>query len=302
VKRIPALALLLLALAHAPVPRAEDPLPQQPAAEIDPAPFASSLPITVPPAPAGVARLSLSPEVLAAARADLADLRVVDAASRQWPYVLRPEVGRAELALRVELQRGERGRSRYLLALPVAPAAVDVVTIAVDRAFFDRPFRLLGDPPGPDVDPRTLATGRLSRKAGAEPIAVAFPRARVRSLTLVVDDGDEAPLPISSARAGLPLAELRLLAPPGAYTVLVGDPTAEPPRYEIARLRDRILAAEAPPCTAGALLPNARHAPHGTSLGPRRENVEQLALWGVLGLAVVALAGLALRMSRQEKR
>jgi hypothetical protein len=291
--------VLLLA---APAPAlAEERLPQQPAAEIDPAPFASTQPITVPPAPAGVARLSLGPEVLAAAREDLGDVRVVDAASRQWPYVLRTEVGRAELGLRVDLQRGERGRSRYLLALTVAPAAVDALTLAVDRAYFDRPFRLLGDPGGPEAgELRTLATGRLTRKAGQEPIVVAFPRARVRSLALVVDDGDEAPLPLSAARAGLPLAELRLLAPPGAYTLLVGDPSADPPRYEIARLRDRIVAAEAPPCVASALAPNPRNVP-----GFRREGhraIEQVALWGVLGLAVVALAGLTLRMSRQEKK
>lgn len=292
---LPALAVLLLALPA----RAEEALPQQPAAEIDPAPFAFTQPLTVPPAPAGVARLSLGPEVLAAARADLADVRVVDAASRQWPYVLRTEVGRAELGLRVELSRGERGRSRYLLALPVAPAAVDAVALTVDRAYFDRPFRLLGELADPG-ESTTLATGRLTRKAGAEPITVAFPRARVRSLALVVDDGDEAPLPLSVARASLPLAELRLLAPPGAYTLLVGDPEAGPPRYEIVRLRDRIVAAEAPPCVAGALVPSRRHAAGLPREG--RRALEQVALWGVLGLAVVALAGLTLRMSRQEKK
>ena len=209
---------------------AGEPLPQQPAAEIDPARFTHAAPLAIPPSPDGVTRVRLGPAVLAAARADLADLRGVDAASRQWPYVRRPEAEREEVALRVELGRGERGRSRYLLALPVAPAAVDVITLRVDRAFFDRPYRLTGDIPGDGAAPIravVLASGRLGRVTGGpETLDIAFARTRVTSLTLVVDDGDAAPLPLTAARATLPLAEIRVVAPAGAYTLLAGDADA----------------------------------------------------------------------------
>lgn len=289
-----ALALILLA-----APAAAEPLPQQPAAEIDPARFTHAAAVTLPPSPAGVTRLRLGPAVLAAARADLADLRVVDAASRQWPYLLRAEVDREEVPLGVTLARGERGASRYLLSLPVAPAAVDVVTLRVDRAYFDRPFRLTGDLPGSGGAEPTrsmpLASGRLSRAAGGpETIDLAFPRRRVTALTLLVEDGDEAPLPVTAARAGLPLAELRVVAPPGAYTLFAGG-ESEAPRYEIARLRERVLAAEAPLGAVGELLPNPRHR------GPTvSDGLEKTALWAVMGLAVVALAALTLRLSRRE--
>ncbi|MFT3764276.1 MAG: hypothetical protein QM820_01950 [Minicystis sp.] len=293
-------AALALALLAAPAAAAEPPLPQQPAAEIDPARFTHAAPLTVPPAPEGVARVRLGPAVLAAARADLADLRVVDGSSRQWPYVLRTEAEREEVPLRVELSRGERGRSRYLLALPVSPAAVDAVTIRVDRAFFDRPYRLTGDVPtaGPEpVRAVPLASGRLTRAAGGpEAIDIAFPRLRVTALTLLVDDGDEAPLPVTSARAGLPLAEIRLVAPAGAYTLLAGDADAEPPRYEIARLRDRVLGAEAPAATVGPIGPNPRYRRVEMGTG-----MQQTALWAVMGLAVVVLVGLTLRLSRREQ-
>jgi len=290
------LALILLA-----APAVAEPLPQQPAAEIDPARFTHVAAVTIPPSPEGVARVRLGPALLAAARVDLSDVRLVDASSRQWPYVLRTESDREDLALGVELVRGERGRSRYALALPVSPAAVDVVTIRVDRAFFDRPYRLTGDaPPASPTDPvrsLSLATGRLTRAAGGpEAVDIAFPRQRVTALTLLVEDGDEAPLPVTAARAGLPLAELRVVAPAGANTLLAGDPHAEPPRNEIARLRDRVLAAEAPAGVVGAALPNPRHRRVEVGSG-----MQQTALWAVMGLAVVALAALTLRLSRREQ-
>jgi hypothetical protein len=294
-------SLAILVLGGSPAFAADPPLPQQPAAEIDPSSFSHAMPFSVPPSPDGVARLRLGPAVLATARADLADLRVIDASSRQWPYVLRPEVDREEFALRVDLQRGERGRSRYLLALPVSPIAVDAVTLRIDRAFFDRAYRLTGErATDTAADPsRTtlLASGRLTRAAGApDTIDLAFPRTRVTSLALLVEDGDEAPLPIAAAHASAPLAELRLVAPAGNYTLLAGDPDAEAPRYEIANLRDRVLAARAVDCTPAALVPNPTCRP----LAGTRGGFEQLALWGAMGLAVVALVALTLRLSRRE--
>ncbi|APR77247.1 Hypothetical protein A7982_02594 [Minicystis rosea] len=290
---------LLVSLIAAPA-LAGEPLPQQPAAEIDPTRFTHAAPLTLPASAGGVARVRLGPDVLAAARADLADLRVVDSASRQWPYVLRTSVEREEVALRVDLAR-ERGRSRYTLALPVAPAAVETLTIRVDRAFFDRPYRLLGEASSDgSADPSrsmTLASGRLSRAAGGpESIDIAFAPARLVSMILVVDDGDDAPLPLTSARATLPLAELRVVAPAGAYTLLAGDAGVEPPRYEMARLRDRILAAEAPAGVLGPLDYNPRH--QRAALG---SGAQQVALWAVMGLAVVVLVGLTLRLSRREQ-
>lgn len=290
---------LLVGPARADDPGAE-PIPVQPAAEIDPAPFTQALRLTVPASPSGVTRVLLGPAVLAAARADLGDVRVIDASRRQWPYVVRREGKREAIALAVSVTRPERGRSRHRLALEVGPAPIDALALRVDRAFYDRPYRLLAelaDAPAPRA-PVTLTAGRLARAAGAPEVAViGFEPSRVAELALVIEDGDEAPLPITSAEAALWLPELRLVAPPGAYTLLTGDRRAAPPRYEIARLRDRVLSADAPLAELGPLGPSPLHRPPA----PPDEGLPKSALWAVMALAIAALGWLALRLSRQEE-
>ena len=294
--RAAALAMAMLLVA---APARAEPLPREPAAEIDRAPFSHTRSVTVPPSPEGVARIRIDPESAAVARADLADVRVVDASSRQWPYVLRTEAERGDAPLRVELSDGDRGRSRYRLSPPIAPAAIDGVTLTIDRAFFDRPYRLLGVLPdsAPERRATLLASGHIERVLGSPAtIEIGFSRTRVAAVELLIEDGDEAPLPITSASASQPLAEIRLVAPPGAYTLLVGDPSAEPPRYEIAKLRDRVLAASAPACELGPRAPSPVHrAP-----APRHDQRGQVALWAAMALAVLGLGWLTLRLSRKE--
>ena len=122
----------------------------------------------------------------------------------------------------------------------------------------------------------------------------------VRALVLVIDDGDEAPLPIVSARAEAKVAELRLVAPAGAYTLLAGNRDAHAPRYELGETPDaraRVLGAPAGDAQVGAPAPNPRHKrPGGAAAGWEKE-----ALWGVLTLAVIALGALTLRLSRKEQ-
>jgi hypothetical protein len=296
---------LLLALAAPPggAASASPVPPAQPAAEIDASAFSHALRVTVPASPDGVARLALPAAVVAVAQADLADLRVVDEGSRQWPYILREEAAHEDVDLRVEVQRLEPGRSRYALALPVAPVPVDAVTLQIDREFYDRGYRLVGEPPGSGLGrTETLATGRLARPAGGPAsLVIAFPRARVAKLALFVDDGDEAPLPIGAAKAGLPVAELRLVAPAGVYTLLVGNAEAHAPRYELARVRERVVEAAGVACEVGALEANPKYR----TLARREEGdqggMAQRALWAVMALAVVGLGALTLRLSRKEQ-
>ncbi len=246
----------------------------------------------------GVSRVRLSPAVLSVARDDLADVRVVDAASRQWPFVIAPDAGHEPIDLRVVAERGEHGVSTFRLVPRVSPAVVEGLTLRIDRDTFDRSFRLLGEPDGAGRRVQ-LAGGRLTRARARDPAELTVPlsSARLAELTLVVDDGDEAPLPVAAAHAEAKTAELRLVAPPGDYTLLAGDPDARAPRYEIAAQRAQVLAAPAAFAEAGSLSPNAAHLPRL----PGGEARDKLALWGVLALAVVALGALTLTLARREK-
>jgi hypothetical protein len=268
----------------------------RPAAVLDPASFSHAGPLRVLASASGVTRVRLSPAVLSAARDDLADVRVVDAASRQWPFVIAPDVGHEPLELHLERDPPERGVSTWHLSPRVSPAVVEGLSLRIDRDAFNRTFRLLGEPvAGARVQ---LASGRLQRTPPAvADVTVSLSVVRVSAVTLVVDDGDEAPLPIVSAHAEARTAELRLVAPPGEYTLLAGDPDARAPRYEIAASRAAVLAAPASMAEMGKLAPNAAHLPQL----PGGEARDKLVLWIVLGLAVVALGGLTLKLASREK-
>jgi hypothetical protein len=148
---------------------------------------------------------------------------------------------------------------------------------------------------------RELARGRLTRGPGAAgPIEVELQTARVRSLVLEVQDGDNAPLGWKSVRARVALPHLYVLAPPGAYRLLLGNPSESAPSYDIGRARDLVLAVASEPQQPGPLLDNPRF--RATARLAAGEGPTRAALWAALVLAVAVLGGLTLRLARQGER
>lgn len=268
----------------------------RPAAVLEAGPFSHRMALAVRASPEGLSRLRLTPELLALARPDLGDVRIVDASSRQWPYVVKEAAARLLLDVRLAASRAEQGTSRYAVGLPAGPTQVDELLIRVDPAYLDRPYRLVGK--RIDGEERTLRTGRITRRVG-EPAeaALAVPSARVSELALVIEDGDEAPLALTEARAAFTVPDLLLVAPSGEYTLLVGDPGRGPPRYELSRFREAILAANAGAVELGPLGSNPAH--RGLELASKGA-LEGYVMWGALVLAAVVLAALALRLARRE--
>ncbi len=272
----------------------------RPAAVLDPGAFTHRIKLAVRASPEGVSRLRLTPELLSLARADLGDLRVVDAESRQWPYILKPFAVQQLVDVTFAPPVLTRGSSRYALQLAAWPAQIDELLIRVDREYLDRPYRLVGKPAGESGAEREIASGRIVRRVGeAAQAAIVVPPVRLDELALVIEDGDDAPLALTKGRAAFTVPDLLLVAPSGDYALLVGDPGASPPRYDLAPAREAILGAAAGVIETGPLGLSPTHRvpvtanPEG---GP-----EQYALWGALGLAVVVLAGLALRLARHEQ-
>lgn len=273
----------------------------RPAAVLDPAAFTHRIALSVRASPDGVSRLRLTPEVLALARPDLGDVRIVDPASRQWPYILKTGAVQQLIDITLAPRRFARGTSRYEVLLPAWPAQIDELLIRVDREYLDRAYHLVGKPANDSGAERILASGRITRRVGeAAQAAIPAPSVRVSELALVIEDGDDAPLPLTRARAAFTVPDVLLVAPSGEYALLVGDPNATAPRYDLARAREAILGATAGVIETGPLGPSPSYrvaVPEGNEGG----GAEQIALWGSLGLAVVVLAGLALKMARQEK-
>lgn len=271
----------------------------RPGAEIETRLFSHVRRVSAQPSAEGLCRLRLQPEDLALARQDLADIRIVDSESRQWAYLLEP---RAELVveeLPVTQRITENGRTRYRFALPITPALIDQLTLDSSEPFFDRAFVLTADLDEESRQTVTLATGRLTRRIDdPRPVTIGFAETRILALELEVVDGDDAPLQIRNARSRFPLPELFFAAPAGDYELILGNPEVSLPRYELAQVRQVVLAVEALEAHPGPLVENPDYRP-GARLRSRGRLL-QLLLWVVVIAVVVFLTVLTLRLAKQE--
>ncbi|HSL82212.1 MAG TPA: hypothetical protein VLF66_05515, partial [Thermoanaerobaculia bacterium] len=270
---------------------------QRPGAAIEAGRWEWRRPLQARPSAEGLVRLRLDPADVARARADLADLRIADAEGRQWAYLLEEAAATEPVALQVAGPETEDGVSRYELTPPHRPATLEGLTLEVDAPFFDRPFTLTAVRDGEE---RRLAGGRLALPPrDPRPVEVAFPETRLDRLVLTVEDGSDAPLAIASAAGRAPLPELYFTAPAGAYALLLGNPDAAAPRYELARVRDVVLAVSAGAAEAGPIEKNPAYRPGARWL--TGSGLQRTLLWAALLLAVAGLAVLTLRLARREE-
>lgn len=270
-----------------------------PGAPVDQRLYAHRRTLRIEPSTDGLSRIRLDPADLALLRPDLGDLRVVDSASQQWPYLLEQTAPDASLALIVKPVQRQGRHSRYELALPVSPLPVTKITLVVADPYFDRPFQLIGQTV--KGEERVLAQARLVRQTterSLHPLEVPIPKERVQQLVLLIEDGDNASLGITEVTASLPMPQLFLAAPAGDYALLLGHPEDHPPAYDIARVRDLVLAVNANDATIGALAENAVF--HRGARLVTDQGAQHLLLWLGLGLAVLVLGVLVLRLARRE--
>ena len=163
--------------------------------------------------------------------------------------------------------------------------------------FFDRAFELRATRDG---DESVLARSRLVRGRGdSGPIRIAFRPARVDSLELIIEDGDDAPLTFRQVLARFPATEVFFAAPEGTYSLLMGNPEAAAPTYELARVRDVVLAVESSEAVTEPLQANPDFTP-ASRLATER-GAQQAVLWVAIGIAVVFLTVLTLRLARREQ-
>lgn len=257
--------------------------------------FSHRMSLRAPKSAEGAVRLRLSPEVLAAARADFGDVRVVDASGRQWPFLLEEGAAREEVSFKIEGPRRDGGKSRFELLPPASPIAIGSIFLNIKADYLDRSYQIVGEMGNGRSE--SLGSGTLSRRPGSQGswLEVVFSRTRAGSFGLIVDDGDDAPIELQAAKAEVLVPDLFLAAPEGDYTLLVGQPAAPAARYELARARDLVLSVSAEPMEAGPLQRNPAFSPP-----PAESKTEQYALWAVLAIAAIALSALTLRLARRE--
>ena len=260
----------------------------RPGRSVDAALFTHRRTVRLYPSAEGVSRYALAPADLAVARGDLADVRIVDASGNQASYVV-DDHRRERMAVTITRTGREGSESSYAVALPAAPLTLTAVEVTLDRAYVDRRYRLvarIGD------SERTVAAGMLE-----DGVPLLLKTIRAKSLRLMIDDGDDAPLDVRTATITFAGADLFVVAPSGAYTLLLGNDDIDAPRYELTGVRDRVLASPAGEVQTGPLEHNPAHAPQLQNAKPAA-NDQAVLLWVAFCFSVLILGGLTLRVAR----
>ncbi|MBK5256469.1 MAG: DUF3999 family protein, partial [Vicinamibacteria bacterium] len=265
-------------------------------ASLDPGPWRHERAIA-PIREEDVYTITLTAEDLTVSRPDLADLRVVNEANRQVPFLIDRNFTEERIPLRVLKGRSSSShRSRYELT-PEGTKAGDRepplsgIELDIAEPFFERQARLLHTRSefqreaafSLTLARRPPATGRL-RIATSAPFG---------PLSLEVDDGDNASLDVRSATAIIRVPRIVFKSAPGELHLLLGYAASDAPRYDLAGLRGELLAYSAVRASALALtenkggkgrwFPSFQGAPRGT------------LVWGAIIAAIIVLLGLTLR-------
>jgi hypothetical protein len=273
-----------------------------PGAPLDPSAFRYHR--LLAPGDPGLVTLSLDAAVLAHSQGpsrSFADVRVVDAGNLQIPYVL--ERREEPLALRLEprpvraqareLQDRPGHRSFYAITLPFHGLPEAVLELQTSATIFRRSVQLGVERP-PDRRRRETFFERLAQAlwehgdAAAPPPALelALPPEQSRELLVIVDEGDNKPLPVTGARLLLPGWQLRFHRPPGPLRLIYGSTEIGNPHYDVAVLAPSVMTGAA---VAASAEPEREPAPPDAVVSPR-------AFWAGLAVAVVVLLGLLVRL------
>lgn len=261
----------------------------------------------IPAAPRGLTAVRLDASVMARS-ADLSDLRVSGADGRQIPFLLerRDEPLVVPLAPSpVPLPAAERPRGLTRpgltvreLRLPEDSFHQAALVLETTSRVFTRQVEVYVEP-----DP-ARRQGRRERHgvelvasaswAHADParparaLIVDLPEFRAGRLLVALDDGENAPLPISGARMLVPGYRIRFFHPGSALELLFGAPGLKAPRYDLALLAPRLRGEPAREVLLGAAPQGQGSDDHGTR--------GRILFWVVLGVAVVGLLALLARL------
>jgi len=246
-------------------------------------------------------------------RPDLADLRLVDAEGRQVPYVIEPQAEAARVALRIggATPRAHTPKtSAFELTVPGVRDVAEAPPLAALRltfaeAFFTRPAVVTVND-ARAVQGRTVVAQEtlraLRREAGAapEPITIDLGGGRADRLVIEISDGDNAPLTPKTADAVVLVPRVTFKATKGSYRLLFGKADAEAPTYDLAALRQDVLAYSALPLADAALRPLAPNDAYARDAGDVARSLSNgPVLWAVLGLSILVLLWLTWRILKQ---
>lgn len=236
--------------------------------------------------------LPLDRTVLAHARDDLGDLRVVDTEGHQVPYVLRwtgAEVPWSGAETKPDgslpFERTEDGSAsliRVKLGADLAPVAT--VTLQTDADTFERSVVVLRDR-GRVTEPLRHVSWSGAVQGGT--VSVAVNAVLGEELLLRIENGDNPPLPIRAVSVTSPGWELRFRAPEGGARLLYGAPTQGAPQYDLAAFDGEVTHILPAVASLGA---------ESRVGGPALGFFDQALVYAALGALTLGLLGLTVRV------
>lgn len=238
----------------------------------------------------GLSVVLLDADVLARSPS-LADVRIADPEGRQVQYLVERRDEPLPLTLTIPERRIDGRMSIYAIDLPYDrwPEGTRLV-LKTTANVFERTVTL-----------RRAADSHRNREASAletatwtsvdpelPPPALAFNvPTGVGAIELVVDEGDNAPLPLASAELLLPSSALRFHHPGTPLYLLYGNRRMSAPRYDIALLAPRLFGEAARELTLGPV-----------DSKPEEETPDRKIFWIAIAVAAVVLLVLLARLLR----
>jgi hypothetical protein len=280
-----------------------------PGADLDPTLFQYARPLTASP---GLAVVTLDAPMLAHSRgpaARFADVRVLDEQNRQIPYLVERRDEPQSIALTIEPRdpgslpdiKPRAGRaSMYSVTLPWPGLPQPRLVLETSERVFQRQVRI-GTERDPDRQHRDRWFGQIGaatwqhadRQSAAPPLSIALGQTDASTLLVVVDEGDNAPLPLASVRLLIPTYRLRFYHPhEGALRLMYGRRDLDAPRYDLALLAPQVMGSVAAVATAA---PESAEA-SAAAAAERQSIISPLTFWILLGGAVLVLVTLIVRL------
>ena len=261
----------------------------------------------VPAGEPGLVALVVDASMLAESRgpsARFGDVRILEAGGTQVPYLI--ERRREPMVLNLQLQpfqgtardlQSEAGRSRsvYAVRLPYDRLPSMRLELETPARVFNR-FVRIGFERKPDRHRRdpwfeeiaSMTWQHTNQNSAAFPLNLKLPEARGTELLIVVDERENATLPISAVRAVLPAYRLRFHHTGRPLQLLYGRDDLTAPQYDLALVEQQIMSADARQITATLR--------EDVDAAAAIEPVPQSYLWAGLGVAVLILLALIARL------
>ena len=267
----------------------------------------------IPQGDAGLIALQLDLAAMAHTGRDprrLRDLRVVDGSGLQIPYLLEArdeplitEVGLERKALPDGLQSSSPRVSTYKVNLPFQNLPKPQLVLTTKARVFERTVTLSSVAPAVERRPaRLVQRGTVTwmhadQDTAAPSLRFDLPDSSLdQDVYLLIDEGDNQPLPIDKATLLVPQYAVRLFRRDNqALRLLYGRDDLPAPRYDLALLSQQVLGRTAADVSPG---PEQSLGANGAASGS--ELVPPAVFWTVLAMTVIVLLGLVVRLMRKE--